>query len=277
MQEFIRFLNQPWIGTITGVVLGTAGLILGLLSYWRSRSSGIIAFQSENVSMIDSDEAVFPAEVEVRYQGNPIPRLTSSTVWIWNAGKKTVKGEEIVAHDPLWLRFDGDILNVRIIKVSREVLRIRADTSGEIGQTVYCSFEFLDPGDGGVLKVLHTGSAEAPECTGTIMGLPKGLQDWGRAWRVSASSRRARSLFLFMAPVMLVLGMMVTVDGVLGEHYVMAPIEESLPFLAGYELPSWLLVLGRGLLVLLGLLISLFSGVVLLTLRRRSPSSLDLD
>ena len=84
-----------------------------------------------------------------------------------------MKGEEIVAHDPLRLRFGGDILNVRIRKVSREVLRIRADTSGEIGQTVYCSFEFLDPGDGGVLEVLHTGSAEAPECTGTIMGLPE--------------------------------------------------------------------------------------------------------
>ena len=84
-----------------------------------------------------------------------------------------MKGEEIVAHDPLQLRFGGDILNVRIRKVSREVLRIRADTSGEIGQTVYCSFEFLDPGDGGVLEVLHTGSAEAPECTGTIMGLPE--------------------------------------------------------------------------------------------------------
>ena len=123
--------------------------------------------------MIGGGDAVFPVEVEVRYRGTPVPKLTSSTIWIWNAGKKTVRGSDVVAHDPFQFRFDGEVLNVKIKKVSREAVQITAAASGEAGRTVCCSFEFLDPGDGGVLEVLHTGSDKAPECTGTIIGLPK--------------------------------------------------------------------------------------------------------
>ena len=273
MQEFISFLNQGWVGTI----IGTAGLALALLIYWRSRISGIIAFQSRNVSMIGGGDAVFPAEVEVRYRGAPVPGITSSTVWIWNAGKKTVRGTEIVAHDPLELRFRGEVLNVRIRKVSRQVLRIIADTSGEGRRTVCCGFEFLDPGDGCIVEVLHTGPDEAPECTGTIIGLPKGPQYWGHAWGSSASSRRETRFYRLMLTVVLVLGLGMSVDVILGEHYFVDPIEETLPFLAEYALPSWLLVLGRGLFVLFGLLASSFLAFAVWSLRHRSPSSLDLD
>ena len=117
MQEFIRFLslNQGWIGTIIEAI--------GLFLFWRSQISGIVAFQSRDVAMIGCSDAVFPAEVEVRYRGAQVPRLISSTVWIWNAGKKTVRGTDIVAHDPLRLRFSGEVLDVRIRRSS--ILGIR--------------------------------------------------------------------------------------------------------------------------------------------------------
>ena len=177
MQEFIRFMNvnQGWVGSI----IGTASFVLALFLYWRSRISGIIACQSRDVPMIGGDDAVFPAEVEVRYRETRVPRLISSTVWIWNAGKKTVRGTDIVAHDPLRFCFSGEILNVRIKKVSREVVRITADTSEKVRRTVCFGFEFLDPGDAGVFEVLHTGS-------------DREAQYWGRAWGTATSSKLGR-------------------------------------------------------------------------------------
>ena len=269
MQEFFDFINQCWVGT----TIGLAGLALALLFYLRSRISGIIAFQSHDVPMVGDSDAVFPAEVEVRYRGTPVPRLISSTVWIWNAGKKTLRGADIVAHDPLQLHFGGEVLNVRIKKVSREVVRITADTSGEMEETVSCGFEFLDPGDGGVLEVLHTGSDEAPECTGTIIGFPRGLRNWGRARGSSASSRRERRVNRIFATVMLILGLVLIVVGILGEQRAEQYIEDALPFLTEpphLQLPSWVLVM-------LGLLLSSGSGVVVWILGIRSPSSLEVD
>ena len=268
MQEFIDFISQGWVGTTVGV----AGSVLALLLYWRSRIPGIIAFQSRDVPMIGHGDAVFPAEVEVRYRGTPIPRLISSTVWIWNAGKKTVRSADIVAHDPLQFHFCGEVLNVRIRKVTREVIRITADTPGEMQETVRCGFEFLDPGDGCVLEVLHTGSDEVPKCTGTIIGFPKGLQYWGRAWASSGSSRRERRVNRTFAVLMLILGLVLSVGGILGEQRVEEYIEEALPFLTEppqLQLPSWVLVL-------IGLLLSSVSAFFVWALGHRSPSSLDV-
>ena len=255
-------------------------MALALFLYWRSQIPGIIAFQSRNVSMIGSGNAVFPSEVEIQYRGTPVPELTSSTVWIWNAGKKTVEGEDIVEHDPLQLRFCGEVLNVKIIKVTREVLQIKADKSEETSEegkrTVCCGFGFLDPGDGGVVEVLHTGSTAAPKCIGTIKKLPEGIQNWGRAWGASASSRRKRRVNLIMLPVLLILGLAMCVQGILGEQY----INEALPFFAeppDLPVPPWLGIMGRFFIVLGGLSISLYSAFNVWSLRRRSPSSLDVD
>ena len=42
------------------------------------------------------------------------------------------------------------------------------------------AFDYLDPGDGAVIEVLHTDSKRFPEISGTIKGVPKGCLDWGR-------------------------------------------------------------------------------------------------
>ena len=250
-------MNQGWVGT----VVGTASVALALFLYRRSRISGIIAFQFRNVSMIAGGNPIFPDGVEVRYRGTLVPRLTSSTVWMWNAGKKTVSGSDIVEHDPLGLRFGGEVLNVRIKQVTREVLRIKADTPQEEERTVYCGFDFLDPGDGGVLEVLHTGSAKAPECMGTIKGLPTGLQ----YWRSSITSKWARIEAWVMSIAALIIGLQMT----LGRQY----INEIIPFLAenpDSHTPFWL----RAPLGLLLLLAAVFH---IRSLRRRAPSSLNVD
>ena len=256
----LEFLNQGWVGTI----VGTGGVALALILYWRSRISGIIAFQSRDVSMIGGDKAVFPAEVEVRYRGTLVPGLTSSTVWIWNAGKKTVRGVDIVAHDPLQLSFSGEVLNVKIRKVTRESVRITADAPQGAEATVRCGFEFLDPGDGGVLEVLHTGSDEAPECSGTVISLPKGPQYWGHAWGAYTLSTWKGAVRLSLLAVAIGLGIGMSVMGVLGRQVI-----EALPFLEGLlpTDPGWSLVP-------IGLFYASFPAYIFWIRRRRLPSSL---
>ena len=150
-------------------------------------------------SLVGGGDAVFPAEVEVRYRGTPVPEITSSTIWIWNAGKKTVRGSDIVANYPLQLRFDGEVSMSRSERVSREAVQISADTSGEVRRTVRYSFEFLDPGDGGVLEVLHTGSDEAPEWHWDHHWLSKGTPALGirlGLFRFFQAGKKSPSVFV---------------------------------------------------------------------------------
>ena len=187
---------MTWVGIIVGIV--------GVVLTWRARRPNVVALQSHNVAMIGGG-AVFPDDVEVQYRGTPVPKITSSTVWVWNAGKQTVKGSDIVAHDPLRLRFGGKVLNVRVKKVSRHVLRITAEASDEASETVSWGFEFLDPGDGGVLEVLYTGPAEPPECSGTIIGLSKGIRRYTSDPSVTATGEGR--LYRFSFAVMAIMGL----------------------------------------------------------------------
>ena len=262
------------IGTIIGIV----GLAVGLFSLWRSRTSGMIAVQSHDVPMIGGGDAVFPDEVEVRYRGTSVPQLTSSTVWIWNAGQKAVRSSDLTPHDPLQLHFAGEVLNVRRRKVSHDATRIRADpemraADGEPRKTIHLNFDFLNAGDGAVFEVLHSGSAEAPKCTGTIVGLRKGPQYWGRAWATSVYSRVNRRVTLFLGIAIAVAGLGVVALGILGEPYI---TDVLLLFVDPEDLdptevpPSWSLVL-------VGCLFVFQTLRPLWKLRRRSPSSLNIE
>ena len=251
---------------------------MGLIALWRSQASGIIAVQSHDVPMIGGGEAVFPDEVEVRYQGTSVPRLTSSNVWIWNAGQKAVRSSDLTRHDPLQLHYSGEILNVRCRRVSHDATLIRADpeasaADGEPSKTIHLSFSFLNAGDGAVFEVLHSGSAEAPKCTGTIVGLRKGPQYWGRAWASSVYSRVDRTVTLIIAIVVAVAALGVVALGILGDPYIK---DFLLIFVDPENLdptevpPSWSLVL-FGCLFVLQTLRPLWK------LRHRPPSSLNIE
>jgi len=205
---------------------------------------------------------MLPDDIKVLYRDAEVPRLTSSTIWFWNAGKTTVRGEDIVRIDPLRFRFGGKVLNVGVEKVSREAIQITIETPDERRDTVDCGFDFLDPDDGAVLEVLHSGAATAPKCEGTIRGMPKGPQHWG-----SAFSRMARKFEWFFCIMFIVCGLVIIALGILGEQHIkeVLAIPES-----DLNRPVWFYIL-------FGLFVVLFSISRIRTLRRRPPSSLEVS
>ena len=148
--------------------------VIGIVMTWRTRRPKAISFASHELEIVGAD-AVLPNGFEIRHDGKPVPRITRSMVWIWNSGKQTVRRRDIVADDPLRLDYTGDILDVRLKHVSRDVLRIKAKSSKKTVGIVSWSFDFLDSGDGCILEVFHCGAAQPPKCRGTIRELPEGI------------------------------------------------------------------------------------------------------
>ena len=189
------FLNLSWISILVGL-LSLAMAIFGVVMTVRARKRAHMTFLSQDIALIGG-YATYPDEIEVRYQGVPVPKVMASTVWIWNSGNTTVKGADIVPSDPLRFQFPGDVLNVSVRKVTRYVIGVSARISPK-PNTVHWTFEFLDPGDGAVLEVLHVGDAESPKCAGTIIGLPTGLDYWSlghRRYRWKAQSDASSYVF----------------------------------------------------------------------------------
>jgi hypothetical protein len=129
--------------------------------------------------------------VEIRFSGHCVPRITATRVVVWNAGSTTLTGSDVVAGDPLRLELDGDgsVLQASIVCATRKVNDLRTEVDERGSSTILLPFDFLDPGDGAHLRVLHSGGRNALTLTGTIRGMRSGPVYYGRTEVVPVSSR----------------------------------------------------------------------------------------
>lgn len=254
--QVLEYLFQNWIETLLAIV----GVVIGLFGLLRSRAVGIVAIQSHDISLISRDTSEFPAELDIRYRGASIPRLTSSTVFIWNRGSATIRRRDIAESNPLTLKFDGSVFNQRISCSTDESIQAVSSIVQDSKHSVSYDFEFLNPKDGFVMEILHAGDSKHPNCLGTIMNSSKRPQYWGHAW--GASSKIDHRFNRFLVWLMLVLGLVMSIEGFFEE-----PLGKMLP---PFEEPR-----GLGWIVgIFGICVAVLAGLGLWVTRLRIPSSL---
>jgi len=152
--------SGDWVGWVIGVIAVT----LAIVFHFKTRVSTKLAYQWSGRHLVGGSEAALPDEVAISYCGISVPRLSSSQIIFWNCGNTTVRGTDIVKVDPL------------------RIARVHAKRQNE----ALCTFDYLDPGDGARLEILHTGEKGYPELTGSIRGIPKGPSDWGAVDRFAS-------------------------------------------------------------------------------------------
>lgn len=187
---FLHSVDAGWLG----VAFGAVGIILAVYFYRRTILGARLVYQKRALRLIGKDKGELPAEVEIRFRGRIVERLTKTFVVLWNSGRLTVDGSQIVGGDPLRVEFaeGSEILEARVLRSTRPVNGIRLEDFGQLGKAVI-AFEFLDAGDGAVLEFLHTSSERFPKILGSVKGIPKGISDWGRIRPVISSQQKSSS------------------------------------------------------------------------------------
>lgn len=202
--EYIEILL--WAGTIT---FGAIGTYLGI----TSRIGPRLAYRTRSLEVIGSYKSQLPEEVSILFKDKKVPRITKTFIALWNSGRKTIEGKNIVNDDKLRITLrenedknskNGQILRLRdgtfkvtfsgtdqkksnekreilsadIIKKTREANKFEVKINESCPHEAICNFSYLDPGDGALIELLHT-SEEYPIVKGTIKELPQGIKDYG--------------------------------------------------------------------------------------------------
>jgi hypothetical protein len=194
-------------------------------------------------------------------------QLTMTHIILWNSGKATLDGKNIVIDDPLRLEFNkpGEILKVRVLKSTRESNKFKAELNSSASNLVICSFDYLDPGDGVVIELLHTADDRFPKILGAIRGVPKGVLNWGSilpSWRVTSSSQlRRRKALLFLV---FSFGLITFAFGIFYQ-----------------VIPDWVILppkqITRWFLIIFGLYFSAYTLFTFWSSRRRFPRTLMIE
>lgn len=264
LRDGLELLAPGWVGSLIGLV----GIMTAGITYLLTRNRARLAYRYVGGRLIGSSSDGIPADIIVHYRGKKIERLTRSLVVFWNAGERTILADDIVAHDPLRLIFyeNSFVLSATILKQSRPVTQCNAEIDIEHPNQVKFKFSFLDANDGAVIEVLHTSDKHQPEIQGTIRGLPKGIQYFGRiAGKMSIlEASRLRASPIKIAWIALATGLITTLAGLL------VPWENSENCSSLNQTAKFSITIAGCVYIALGI-------ILIFITRRKYPKSLHID
>lgn len=239
-----EFLRQ----NLLGIILSLIGFILAYIFYRRSLNRPRLAYAYDSIQVIGRNSS-FASELKIIYCDKEVERVTKSVVIIWNYGDATIEGDKVVSSDPLRIRtLEGsEILNVSVDKATRDVNRFSVSVEVEKQNEVKCSFDYLDPSDGVVIDILHTGERTI-DIVGSIRGIPKGVSQLPFIPAIPIN------FLLFQFITSIVFGVLVTV----GAFYM---------FTGWNVIFAWLVAVGSVVLILIGM----FRIVINLMVQKRRP------
>ncbi|MDB4869720.1 MAG: hypothetical protein JWL97_724 [Gemmatimonadales bacterium] len=171
MKELAEFLAQPWIGTIIGVV----GIVIATILAFSYRPRPRLAAQINTLDLVGPN-AVLPDGIEFVFRGSTVPKVTLSRIALWNIGNTTIRRDQIVGNDPLRIALgdNGSVLETSVLAFSRKANDVTCFTRAQTVGEVECTFDYLDPNDGALIQIIHTGT-NSLSVLGTLRGVPKGV------------------------------------------------------------------------------------------------------
>ena len=186
LDKLLDALAPGWVGSVIGLL----GIVAAAVTYFLGRQRSILAYRTKGLRLLGNTESGLPSDVTVQYRGMNIPRLTKSLIVIWNFGEKTINGSDVVETDPLRVEMGDDsaLLSILITKTSRDVIGVTLIPSLKSPGRAEFSFKYLDPNDGFVIEVLHTGESRHAKVYGTVKGIPQGIKNLGALLSQSRAS-----------------------------------------------------------------------------------------
>lgn len=172
-------LGNPWIG-VAGGLFGLAGIILAVFFYLGSQTERelVYAVNPIRTTVVTAGQAT---ELAVLHKGEPLGSVdvTAAQVAIWNAGKQSIREENILEDVVIFTDPPVSILEVAIRQCSREVTGFTLIETPEslASGRVSVSWHILEENDGASVQLIYVGTQEVCfRVEGVIEGL-RGIKD----------------------------------------------------------------------------------------------------
>jgi hypothetical protein len=208
----------------TGDILGIISIFVALIAIpitflvgRRTRQLPDLRYCVDFDVVLKPNEKLLDQGLTMTVGDKPINSISRTRIAFWNQRGDTIRREDIVASDPLRIKFpdEGTPLQVRTLSSSREQTRLEAFTDPANHHLVDLDFDYLDAGDGAVFEIVQEGTAR-PELSGTIMGAkvrqvestklsPGELEKMAAKWWKSDRFRGSVSLMLWSALLLAIL------------------------------------------------------------------------
>jgi hypothetical protein len=165
------FARHPLVGLI-GTIAGIVGVVVTLIVFFISQRSREICYMV-SASPTTIVRAGQSSDLRVHYKDKELTSDVSSIqIVIWNNGKESVKGANILSAVSLQLLPRSAILEARVKKVTRSLVGFEIFNANASSGILGLSWNILESGDGALLEVIYTGTSEKVAIDGAIEDMP---------------------------------------------------------------------------------------------------------
>jgi len=161
-------LGSPWARLVT-LILAIIGPLLAIFFYSKGRKERLPCYDTLGFNLVKSFKGRFEA-LQVLYDGRLVHDLTVTRVILWNAGRETIRAEDVAGNDPIAIRPTTQcvILDAKVVQKNNLASQFEVDLRNS---NVICRFEYLDKDEGAVIQIVHTGGgAHLIEVGGSVKG-----------------------------------------------------------------------------------------------------------
>lgn len=167
------------------------GSLLSIILYFRARRIKRLSYEYQDAIVISGGILKSNSELEIKWSGESVPRVSRTIVRFWNSGHETIRGNDISRVDPLRIEFPpgAKILGYQVERASRDSNAVIMEYERNSNASLFIKFDFIDRHDGAIVSVLHTAKNSEVKFKGTVQGIPDGMKNWGTGDLTSAAQK----------------------------------------------------------------------------------------
>ena len=159
MSSFLTKWTLNDIPNIIGVFFGFVSILLAVYFYLRSKKTKILLYAQRSYRIITNRFSTIEG-IQVSLFGEPVETVTLTRIALWNAGNDTIRDDDIPGLDQVRIvpTANSKIHKLSIIEMSNESNNMRINEVKAPTTQWQVRFEYMDPGEGMVLEIVHDGT-----------------------------------------------------------------------------------------------------------------------
>lgn len=152
-----RFLSNPTFGIVASII-SIVGVVSSFYFYFASQESPELTYVVHPVktAIVRTGQT---SGLSVEFGGQVLTDdITSAQIAFWNAGKRPIRGEDILS--PFVIRTSNGerILEIQIRKTSRDIVGVELDSSRMALGEIEIKWNILEQDDGAILQIVYAGN-----------------------------------------------------------------------------------------------------------------------
>ena len=147
------FDNNPWLNVLF-LILSVVSITLAYYFYYKSLKEKKPVYNWKTYPLFQPNPIV-GNKIEIKYNGNQIDNLSLTKFAFWNAGRESVRSEDIAPNAPFLITVDKSV-NIFDFEVIDQNIINNFSLEKIDDQTIKANFDFIDFNDGIIINIFHS-------------------------------------------------------------------------------------------------------------------------